>query len=90
MDKTITLEEAMKVVCQAIREDKAYRIGWQANIAMAFKDEYNLFEQRGGMIAPPGAIHSIANKAADRFLNILIGESKECLPDGSSFFTATI
>lgn len=36
--KNITLEEAVNIVCQHIREDRAYFDAWQANIAVQFQD----------------------------------------------------
>jgi hypothetical protein len=57
------LSEAFKIVATAIKNDPSYRIGWQANIAMAYKDEHSR--------NPNGTIHEIANSAADRFLEQL-------------------
>lgn len=71
------VHHAMNVVCAAIREDEGYRISWQANIAMAFKDS---MEQEGTHSPNPGnhsilvtraMLHKIANDAADTFLNNL-------------------
>ena len=60
-DKNVTVQEAMKVVTKAIKEDEGYRVGWQANISTAFKDRYNRYDE----------IHDIANDAADNFLTLL-------------------
>ena len=59
------LKEAMKVLVKALEEDEGYRYGWQANIAMAFKDEY------ARSISGNDTIHDISNKAAINFLTIL-------------------
>lgn len=59
---------ALEIVRKGIREDNELRRAYDANIAMAFYDEYAKTgfcneEQRQ-------AIHKIANKAADNFLNL--------------------
>jgi Tfp pilus assembly protein PilF len=62
---------AMKTVCKALKEDPGYYESWKANIAMAFKDEwesewYQQSEQ------DKEDIHKLANIAAANFLNLLI------------------
>jgi hypothetical protein len=65
-----SVEHAMKILVNALKTDTGYRIGWQANIAMAFKDEYwktnpdfkNISEYE---------MHNIANQASNNFLNML-------------------
>ena len=49
---------------------------YQANIAMAFKDEFARLKhrQKGGYINR-GHIHTIANRAAKNFLDILIRDA---------------
>ena len=40
----LKLEDAIKVLCEELEKDKAegsYYYTWQANIAMAFQDEFN-------------------------------------------------
>lgn len=66
----MNIKEAMSVVTKAIREDEGYRIGWKANIAMAFKDEWDDDKRKGTL----RDVHTIANDAADRFLNLLCRE----------------
>jgi hypothetical protein len=63
----MTTTEAMDHLCEALM-DKEYRYGWQANIAMAFKDEaargkHDLTTKQG--------ISDCANKAAAVFLERL-------------------
>lgn len=72
--KQITVQEAMKIVCEAIRTDESYREGWLANIAMAFKDNYRWYREKKGLDTIFSSIdcHIVANKAAEDFLNILI------------------
>jgi len=70
-----SVEHAIKIVQNALRTDEGYRIGWQANIAMAFKDEYSRNRLK---YKTKQDIHNIANTAADDFLNILCSDgSKE-------------
>jgi hypothetical protein len=54
----------MDQLAEALK-DPAYRYGWQANIAMAFKDQMDY-----GNDDPSTSLgrHDIANKAAVRFL----------------------
>ena len=66
----ITIEQAMNIIRKAIQEDVGYRIGWQANIAMAFRDEYA--RRRFMSEAEHIFIHGVANKAAKNFLDILV------------------
>lgn len=59
-------------------KDEDYRRSWQANIAMAFKDEWQRSADNGGLPCKPEHIHEIANKAATYFLSLLCtgGEGK--------------
>jgi hypothetical protein len=57
-----------------LREDESFYYAYQANIAMAFQDEYN---RQVGLLASSAHIdeidiHSISNEAAKNFLNLLI------------------
>lgn len=77
-EKETKLIEAIEIVCQALREDKDYYRGWQANIAMAFKDEFNnypmSYRAHDGIIVNFNQefIHKVANDAAHNFLKLLI------------------
>jgi hypothetical protein len=62
-----TTKEAIETLCNELREDEDYYYSWQANIAMAFKDEM----ERGGYEVDE-QVHEIANDAAKNFLNLLI------------------
>lgn len=65
------LKEAMQVLCKELATDEGYYMGWKANIAMAFKDEWNSeYFQQSDQDAE--AVHKIANQAADNFLKLLI------------------
>lgn len=73
------LREAIDILCSELQKDKSegsYYYSWQANIAMAFKDEFDrkleehkthatkwLFKENG--------VHEIANNAAKNFLDML-------------------
>ena len=71
MEQEITVSEAIKVASKAIKEDPGYRIAWQANIAMAFQDEFSRNENLRNII------HEISNKAADSFIDNLTRDKQE-------------
>jgi len=59
----------IKKLVKALKSDPEFFNGWQANIAMAFFDEYNSSGEKD--------IHLIANKAAEKFLRNLINLPEE-------------
>lgn len=61
------LKLAVGTLCRELKSDPGYRTVWQANIAMAFKDEYDRAFQKTHDVD----LHVVANKAADNFLNLL-------------------
>lgn len=63
------VKKAVEVLVRALKADRQYRLGWQANIAMAFKDEYGKNE----------TLHQKANAAANRFLSNLCETNFEVL-----------
>jgi hypothetical protein len=64
------LKDAIQVLVEALKTDEGYRISWQANIAMAFKDEY--YRQSSQQSEHQFEdVHELANTAADNFLKIL-------------------
>jgi hypothetical protein len=63
-------KDAMDHLKKVLKEDVDYRIGWQANIAMAFKDHWALTKKKEGE-SEAEYIHRIANGAADVFLEQL-------------------
>ena len=74
--KTNKVAEAMKVFTDALKEDKSegsYYYSWQANIAMAFKDEFSRYAEDHEIegSAKNFNVHEIANNAAKNFLEIL-------------------
>lgn len=70
MDKQTELSKAVQTLITALKTDESYRIGWQANIAMAFKDEFCRTNPDLKNISDY-ELHIIANKASDNFLNLL-------------------
>lgn len=66
----VNLGDAINRVCEEIKNDKQYRISWEANIAMAFKDAFDF----SGYKHDNKAVHEVANKAAAAFLDQLIGK----------------
>ena len=65
-----SVEHAIKIIKNALKIDEDYRDSWKANIAMAFKDEWGRegFQQSEQDFE---AVHILANKSADNFLNLL-------------------
>ena len=67
------VKEAVETLCAALKEDAGYYYSWQANIAMAFKDEYGrAYEKSPIMWETDLDLHTVANTAADNFLKQLI------------------
>ena len=60
------VKKEMDAVCKALREDAEYYQACQANIAMAFVDEWREADDH--------EIHPLANRAAKRFLDMLVME----------------
>lgn len=54
-----------------IKKDEELFMTWQANIAMAIKDEFGRWKKKKKFISIAD-MHQIANKGAKDFLNILI------------------
>lgn len=75
----VTIPQAIEVITEAMLEDKSegsYYYSWQANIAMAFKDEYDRIKERHRIMSSihepfSPNIHDIANDAAKHFLDSL-------------------
>lgn len=71
-DDKPSLEEAIEVLCNALREDKSegsYYYSWQANIAMCMYDSFDGSEI--DLIGDKNLL-DICNKGAKTFLNLLI------------------
>lgn len=73
------LEKAINVLCEELAKDKSegsYYYSWQANIAMAFQDEFwRNFEEKDEELflkIESSFIHTISNQAAKNFLDLLI------------------
>lgn len=70
------LSEAVKILVKHLKEDEGYRISWKANIAMAIRDEWKRQVNDEGFQCVPDDVRSIANNAADNFLNSLCRDLK--------------
>jgi len=66
------VKEAVKVLGESLTKDPDLYYAYQANIAMAFVDEFNKESEHHGKISAAFSIHHIANQAAINFLNNLI------------------
>ncbi len=77
--KCLQVKNAIKVLTKALKEDDGYRIGWKANIAMAFCDEFykqaNECEHFTKYLFEEGGVHTIANKASENFIDLLCTDS---------------
>ena len=65
------IKKAMGIISLELKNDPDYYIAWQANIAMAFKDEVNRLKPITNRWDRQD-VHEIANQAAKNFLNLLI------------------
>lgn len=66
------IAKEIDVLTDALKNDPAYYIGWQANIAMQFIDEWERTVNKGILPITRESIHLIANESAKNFLNLLI------------------
>jgi hypothetical protein len=66
------IAKAVSILCEEWRNDPAYFYAWQANIAMAFKDEFDRSFINIGLGDTIDQVHRIANQAAINFLHQLI------------------
>ena len=62
-----SIAEAMAVLKDALLNDVAYRLGWKANLAMAYYDE----TVRQNIGISHGELNKISNKAADNFIKLI-------------------
>jgi hypothetical protein len=61
------LVEAVETLKEALLTDDDYRLGWYANLAMAYQDEAARQESRDGHTK----LRDISNKAAENFIKLL-------------------
>lgn len=61
------LKKAMHILKNHLLDDCDYRLGWQANIAMAYYDE----AIRRNIGISHDELHSLSNKAAENFIKLL-------------------
>jgi len=60
-------KKAVKIVTKTIKKDPDLRYSYQANIAMAFVDEYDRIHKK---YKNKEDIHTAANNAANNFLDL--------------------
>ena len=60
----------IKELTDVLQTDKGMRQAWEANIAMAFKDQFHF----SGHKHDAKVVHEVANKAAAAFIDQLIGK----------------
>jgi hypothetical protein len=73
----MTTAEAVAHLAKELKADPDFYYSYQANIAMAFKDEFHRQAGQPGEVHHVNSddIHEIANTAAKNFLNLLISDS---------------
>ena len=64
-----SVKDAVKTLTKALKKDESFYYAYQANIAMAFKDEYARNRKK---YMNKVDIHKVANQAARNFLNLWI------------------
>jgi len=69
------LQEAIKVLSEALIADENYRRTWVANIAVQFQDGWQRSVDESGLPCTSAHIHKISNSAAEKFINILTMDS---------------
>ena len=72
----MTTAEAVAHLAAELKRDPDLYYSYQANIAMAFKDEFHRQAGQPGEVKHVNSddIHEIANQAAKNFLNLLISD----------------
>lgn len=79
--------EALKVLIEALKTDKDYRILWRSNIAMAFKDEYyKIYNKYSFSQKELNEIDMIAVISADNFLTLLCRQHSDNQESLSNLF----
>jgi len=69
--ENLKFKQAVKIVRETIKNDSELYYAYQANIAMAFKDEHYWVKKKMKKSAlSNGDIHEVANQAAKNFLNL--------------------
>lgn len=76
MNNENEVRDAIKVVSKALLDDEGYRISWQANIAMAFKDQAE-WDRRSW---DKEELDITANNAAEYFVALLCKDQSETEP----------
>lgn len=61
--KEITVSQAINRIARELKNDKGYREGWKANIAMSFVDAHQKYNG--------SPAHEVANIAADNFIEAI-------------------
>lgn len=70
------VKQAVDTLRKALKDDPEYYSSWQANIAIAFVDEFSSSRYGFGGLSEDEqsvVVHRMANQAADNFLKLLIG-----------------
>lgn len=74
----LRIGEAVRKLTKELENDADFRYSYQANIAMAFKDEYARRKKDKKYLSKQD-IHEISNIAANNFLALLCRKTKSIL-----------
>lgn len=70
--ESLTIEQSIKKITWGMINDPGYKIGWTANIAMAYKDTESQYRKKNNKkYLNSKDKHIIANQAAEYFINQL-------------------
>lgn len=67
----MSVKKEMYTIIDRLRNDEGYRYSWKANIAVCFIDQFRESLGENSDILTYQQLHELANKSADRFLNLL-------------------
>jgi hypothetical protein len=67
----MSVKKEMDTIINELRNDEGFRYSWKANIAMCFVDQFRESLEENSDILTYQQLHELANKSADRFLNLL-------------------
>jgi hypothetical protein len=70
MKKSKPRKSPIAALVRALNKDQGYRISWEANLAMAFFDNYR-WHMKGKRRPSRVDLYDIGNKAANYFLDLL-------------------
>lgn len=81
----------IKKLQDALKTDAGYRIGWVANIAMAFNDAHRIYQKHTGRrCSSRKDLWIVSNAASNYFIDLLSNNMKAGKGDGAYKLTSSI